>query len=150
MPQIVIAVGVDPEGNLSNLYTGSDSVAALEALKTAQSPIGYIYENPIAVTTLRAPSAQTPQAPAPTITALNPNTGPANADITVAITGTGFDSAPTVTIGAAYGLVPSIVTPTDLSVLVSGAANIQFPGVLSMSVQNSDGQTSNALDFTVT
>jgi hypothetical protein len=88
--------------------------------------------------------------PPPAVTTLNPATGPAATDITVAITGTGFDAAPTVNIGVAHSLVPASITPTDLVVLFSGAAHIQFPGVLPVSVKNSDGQVSNELDFTVT
>jgi hypothetical protein len=95
---------------------------------------------------------ETPPSPAeaPTITALSPDTGPAAADITVDITGTGFVAGATVNIGVAHSLPPISLTPTDLSVLFSGAAHIQFPGVLPVSVKNSDGQMSNALDFTVT
>jgi hypothetical protein len=91
-----------------------------------------------------------PAAEPPAITALNPATGPAGADITVSIAGTGFDAAPTVNIGVAHSLVPASITPTDLSVLFSGTAHIQFPGALPVSVKNGDGQVSNALDFTVT
>jgi hypothetical protein len=61
MPQIVIAVGTDPAGNLTNLYTGSDKSAALRAIddagKAGAIMIGSVYENPIAATTLRAPPA---------------------------------------------------------------------------------------------
>jgi hypothetical protein len=88
-------------------------------------------------------------APAPVITALAPATGPANTDITVVITGTGFDAGATVNIGSAFGLVPTSNTPTELSVLVQ-AVNIAQPGTLPVSVQNWDGQVSNAIDFVVT
>jgi hypothetical protein len=87
--------------------------------------------------------------PAPTLTALNPSTGPANADVTVDITGTGFDAGATVNIGTAYGLVPTSATATNLSVLIK-AVNIAFPGTLPVSVKNGDGQYSAPLDFTVT
>jgi IPT/TIG domain len=86
----------------------------------------------------------------PAITALNPATGPAGADITVDITGTGFGLFASVNIGEAHSIAPSSVSPTDLKVLFSGTAHIAYPGVLPVSVTNSDGQTSNALDFTVT
>jgi hypothetical protein len=86
----------------------------------------------------------------PTITALTPSTGPAATDITVDITGTGFAAAVTVNIGAAHSLAPISVTPTDLSVLFSGAEHIAYPGVLPVSVENPDGQVSSTLDFTVT
>jgi hypothetical protein len=87
--------------------------------------------------------------PAPTLTALNPSTAPANADVTVDITGTGFDAGATVNIGTAYGLVPTSATATNLSVLIK-AVNIAFPGTLPVSVKNGDGQYSAPLDFTVT
>jgi hypothetical protein len=96
------------------------------------------------------PEAPPPPAEAPVVTALDPATGPAATDITVAITGSGFDAAPTVNIGVAHSLVPTSITPTGVTVLFSGAAHIQFPGVLPVSVENADGQVSNALDFTVT
>src|ERR1700746_4021131 len=67
-----------------------------------------------------------PSALAPTITALNPDTGPAGADITVSIAGTGFDAGPTVNIGTAHSLAPASITPTDLSVLFSGSAHIAY------------------------
>jgi hypothetical protein len=88
-----------------------------------------------------------PALPAPVVEALVPDTGPANADITLGITGTDFDSLCTVNIGSAFGLVPSSVTPTELSVLVE-AVNIAQAGTLGVSVENPDGQVSNALDFT--
>ena len=91
-----------------------------------------------------------PPAEAPAITALNPATGPAGADLTVNIAGSGFDAGPTVNIGVAHSLVPTSITPTDLSVLFSGTAHIAYPGVLPVSVKNGDGQVSNALNFTVT
>ena len=70
--------------------------------------------------------------------------------ITVAITGTGFDAGATVHIGAAHSLVPLSNNTDHLSVLFSGTAHIAYPGVLPVSVTNGDGQTSNAMDFTVT
>jgi hypothetical protein len=85
--------------------------------------------------------------PPPTITALSPNSAPANADVTVTITGTGFRPGATVTVGIALGHVPTGITPTELS-LVIPAKNIEFPGVLPVKVVNSDGQESNILDFT--
>jgi hypothetical protein len=87
---------------------------------------------------------------APAITALTPATGSAGADILVDITGTGFGLYASVNIGEAHSLAPSSVSPTDLKVLFSGTAHIAYAGVLPVSVQNSDGQVSNALDFTVT
>ena len=88
--------------------------------------------------------------PPPTVTALNPATGPAATDITVDITGTGFAAAATVNIGVAHSLPAISITPTNLSVLFSGEFHIQYPGVLPVSVKNPDGQVSNTLDFTVT
>jgi hypothetical protein len=90
-----------------------------------------------------------PALPTPVLTALSPDTGPANTDITVGLTGTDFDSLCSVNIGTAFGLLPSSVTPTELSVLVE-AVNIALPGTLGVSVKNPDGQLSNAVDFTAT
>ncbi len=90
-----------------------------------------------------------PPAEAPTITALSPNSAPANVDVTVTITGTGFSSDATVSVGIASGHVPTAITPTELSLLIP-ANNIEFPGVLPVKVVNGDGQESNVLDFTAT
>jgi hypothetical protein len=89
-----------------------------------------------------------PALPTPVITALAPDNGPANTDITIGITGTDFDSLATVNVGIAFGLLPASVTPTELSVLVE-AVNVAQPGTLGVSVKNPDGQVSNVLDFTV-
>jgi hypothetical protein len=90
-----------------------------------------------------------PALPTPVLTALAPDTGPANTDITVSLTGTDFDPLCSVNIGSAFGLIPVSVTPTELSVLVE-AVNIALPGTLGVSVKNPDGQVSNAIDFTAT
>jgi hypothetical protein len=87
--------------------------------------------------------------PAPTITALNPATAPANADVMVEITGTGFDSGVTVNIGSAHSITPTSVSPTDLVVLF-GAVNIELAGTLQVTVTNLDSQISNEIDFVVT
>jgi hypothetical protein len=73
------------------------------------------------------------------ITALNPSTAPANADVTAIVAGTGFSDGATVNIGVAYSLAPASTRETDLSVVVA-AANIAEPGVMPMSVENNDGQ----------
>jgi hypothetical protein len=86
---------------------------------------------------------------APTITGLNPATGPANADASVEIEGKGFEEGATVEIGNAYGLEPTAVSPTSISVTFE-AINIEQPGTLPVKVRNNDGQTSNSLDFVVT
>jgi len=87
--------------------------------------------------------------PPPTITALSPNSAPANVDVTVSITGTGFRPGATVSVGIAVGHVPTAITPTLLSFVIP-AKNIEFPGVLPVKVVNGDGQESNSLDFTAT
>jgi hypothetical protein len=86
--------------------------------------------------------------PAPTIIALSPNNAPANADVAVTITGTGFRPGATVTVGIAFGHVPTAITPTELSFVIP-ASNIEFPGTLLVKVVNADGQESNTLEFTV-
>lgn len=86
---------------------------------------------------------------APTLTVLNPNSTPANANVTVAITGTGFDSGAKVMIGPTEVSPTGTPTPTDLSVLIP-AADISIPGAVQISVKNGDGQTSNTMSLTLT
>jgi IPT/TIG domain len=89
------------------------------------------------------------QPPAPVLSALNPATAPAGADLTLDLTGTGFDPGATVNVGVAYGLVPSSVSATSLSVLVK-ALNVALAGTLAVSVLNSDRKQSNELPLTLT
>ena len=86
---------------------------------------------------------------APTLTALNPNSTPANADVTVAITGTGFDAWAKVMVGPTEVSLSGSQTPMDLSVLIP-AADISIPGAVQISVKNGDGQTSNTMSLTLT
>jgi hypothetical protein len=90
-----------------------------------------------------------PEIVAPTISALSPDTGPANTDIAVlTITGTGFNSGSIVQFGTAR-VNPDVISPTSLECHI-GAVNVEFPGTIEVSVVNSDGQTSGQLPFTVT
>ena len=84
----------------------------------------------------------------PVISALSPSTAPANADIEVTITGTGFNSETTVNIGSAHSIVPSQWTATELKVTF-GAVNIEQPATLPVSVTKG-ALESNVLDFVVT
>ena len=95
------------------------------------------------------PPAGTTPAAAPTLTALNPSSTPANADVTVAITGTGFDSGAKVMVGPTAISPTGAPTPTNLSVLIR-AADISIPGAVQISVKNGDGQTSNTMSLTLT
>jgi hypothetical protein len=97
----------------------------------------------------QASSGGAAPAAAPTVTALNPNTAPANADVTVAITGTGFDASAKVMVGPTEVSPTGTPTPTDLSVLIP-AADISIPGAVDISVKNGDGQTSNVISLTLT
>jgi len=153
MPQIVVGIGIQPDGTPVNLYTGVDPGAAQIAVDASGQAgdvnLGYIFENPPAVTTLRYAAAPV-TAPAPAITALTPNTAPANADVTVAVTGTDFDPATVKVLVGTTELTPEPTpTATDLSVLVP-AAEIAAAGTVQISVKNGDGQQSAGLDFTVT
>jgi hypothetical protein len=90
-----------------------------------------------------------PKPAAPTLVALNPNTAPANADVTVNITGTGFDAGAKVVIGTTQLSPMGTVTQTAFSVLIP-AAQIATTGIHAVSVKNGDGQLSNAINFSVT
>jgi hypothetical protein len=80
---------------------------------------------------------------------LNPSSTPANADVTVSITGTGFDSGAKVMVGPTEIAPTGTPTATDLSVLIP-AADISIAGAVQISVKNGDGQTSNAMNLTLT
>ena len=90
-----------------------------------------------------------PKPVAPTLSALNPNTARANVDVTVNITGTGFDAGVKAVIGTTALSPMGTPTPTAFSLLIP-AANIATAGTVQLSVKNGDGQLSNALNFTVT
>jgi hypothetical protein len=90
-----------------------------------------------------------PKPSAPTLSALNPNTAPANVDVTVNMTGTGFDAGVKAVIGTTALSPMGTPTPSAFSVLIP-AANIATAGTVQVSVKNGDGQLSNALNFTVT
>jgi len=94
-------------------------------------------------------SVTTTPAAAPTLTGLNPASTPANVDVTVAITGTGFDSGAKVMVGPTEISPTGTPTATALSVLIP-AANISIPGAVQISVKNGDGQLSNTMSLTLT
>jgi len=94
-------------------------------------------------------SVTTTPAAAPTLTALNPSSTPANVDVTLAITGTAFDSGAKVMVGPTAISPTGSQTSTDLSVLIP-AADISIPGAVQISVKNGDGQTSNTMSLTLT
>jgi IPT/TIG domain len=90
-----------------------------------------------------------PKPAAPTLVALNPNTAPANADVTVNITGTSFDAGANAVIGTTQLSPMGTVTQTAFSVVIP-AAQIATAGTHTVSVKNGDGQLSNAINFSVT
>jgi hypothetical protein len=57
MVQIMIGIGVDPAGSLTNLYTGPDAQAAKSAVDSAGTAgtilEGYVFRNPQPQLTLR-------------------------------------------------------------------------------------------------
>jgi len=86
---------------------------------------------------------------APTLSSVTPATGPAAADITVALAGTGFDAGATVDVGGVTLTPEAGGTATDLSVIITAAA-IPSAGPVQVAVKNSDGQWSNQVAFDVT
>jgi IPT/TIG domain len=90
-----------------------------------------------------------PKPAAPTLVALNPATAPANLDVTVNITGTGFDAGAKAVIGTTQLSPMGTVTQTAFSVVIP-AAQIATAGAHAVSVKNGDGQLSNAINFSVT
>lgn len=75
-------------------------------------------------------------APAPTITAVSPATGPMAGGATVTITGAGFDPAATVDFGGSAGVV-GVATATSITVATPAHA----PASVLITVTNPDGQS---------
>jgi hypothetical protein len=90
-----------------------------------------------------------PKPAAPTLSALNPSSAPANAAVTVNITGTGFDTGVKALVGTTQLTPMGTPTHTAFSVIIPATA-IATAGICALSVKNGDGQLSNALNFTVT
>jgi hypothetical protein len=90
------------------------------------------------------PGSQPPPVgnPAPTITSVNPPTGPAAGGTSVTITGTGFVSGSKVFFGTAQAAVTA-TTATQLTVTTPVMAS----GSLGVTVVNPDTKTSNAATF---
>src|SRR4029077_5648142 len=108
----------------------------------------YKFKSGAAATT--QPGTTTPPAvAAPSVTALNPSSTPANVDVILAITGTGFDSGAKVMVGPTE--ISPIGTPTStaLNVFVP-AATISIAGAVDIAIKNGDGQLSNVSALTLT
>jgi len=91
------------------------------------------------------PPAELPLAPV--ITSLLPDSTPADADVTLAIVGTGFVTGASVKVGV-NSVTPSSVTATDISVSIP-AADISIAGSVPISVENPDLQVSNEVTLTL-
>jgi photosystem II stability/assembly factor-like uncharacterized protein len=85
---------------------------------------------------------------APTVTAIEPNEAPNDLDITVVISGEGFEETPTVYLGETALTDVVWVSETELSAVVPWGMD---PGVYALTVENPAGETSTlAGAFTVT
>ena len=78
-------------------------------------------------------------APAPTISSLSPTTGPSTGGTTVSISGSGFVSGATVSIGGTPATGVSVVSATQITAVTPAGT----PGAVSVTVQNADGQAVN-------
>lgn len=86
---------------------------------------------------------------APVLTAISPYSTPANANMTLAVRGRGFDRGVVVMVGPTSISPVGAPTSTDATVQVP-AANISIAGAVNITVKNSDGQVSNILSLTLT
>lgn len=82
-----------------------------------------------------AVSSGAPQAPAPTISNVNPNRGPANGGTEVTLTGTNFVSGATVNFGGTR-VTPRSVSPTSVVAVTPSNSS----GAVNVTVTNPDGQ----------
>jgi glucose/arabinose dehydrogenase len=79
----------------------------------------------------------TPSNPAPTVTAISPNTGPTNGGTTVNVTGTGFLSGATVKLGGTSATSVAVVSGTSITAITPAHA----AGAVSVQVTNTDAQS---------
>lgn len=83
-------------------------------------------------------------APAPTITSLSPRGGAVEGGTTITITGTGFAPGSIASLGPPTTVV---LSPTTLQAKTLPAPNLA-PGPVSIRVSNTDGQSSNPIEYT--
>src|SRR5438067_4164814 len=87
--------------------------------------------------------------PAPTVSAISPNSGTANGGTAVTITGTGFLAGATVTLGGTAATGVTVVNSTSLM----GTTAVHAEGAVDVVVTNSDAQSgtfSNGYTYTGT
>ncbi|MGA9800313.1 MAG: IPT/TIG domain-containing protein, partial [Terriglobales bacterium] len=82
-------------------------------------------------------SGQTSGNPAPTVSSISPNTGTANGGTGVTITGTGFLSGATVTLGGTPATAVTVVSATSITATTAAHAT----GAVDVVVTNTDTQT---------
>ena len=97
----------------------------------------------------RSASGGTAPVAAPIIESLDPASGVAAADVTVAIAGSGFDAGATVDVGGTTLTPQAGATASSLSVIIPGTA-LPLAGSVLVAVKNGDAQWSNQLSFEVT
>jgi hypothetical protein len=87
--------------------------------------------------------------PAPTVTAVNPNTGTTTGGTAITITGTGFLSGATVSLGGTAATGVTVVSSTSITATTAAHA----AGAVSVSVTNTDAQSgslTNGFTYTTT
>ncbi|MGA9800524.1 MAG: family 16 glycosylhydrolase [Terriglobales bacterium] len=82
-------------------------------------------------------SGQSPSNPAPTVSAISPNTGTANGGTAVTLTGTGFLSGAAVTIGGTAATGVTVVSSTS----IKATTPVHATGAADVVVKNTDNQT---------
>lgn len=106
-------------------------------------------EDPYSGFVLSAEPTELPLGPAPTIISVTPNTCAVGADqLMVTITGTDFAQGCVAYFGAIQK-TQVFIDDTNVQFLVF-AGDTGIGGITEVSVQNSDGQKSNTLPFTIT
>ena len=128
----------------SNPGTSIDVLSATSLTVTAPSGTGTVdvtVTTPNGTSALNAPSDQYTYNAAPTVTAVNPNNGPAAGTNTVTVSGTGFASgSTTVDFGANAGTSVNVTSSTSLTVVVPAGT-----GTVSVTVSTTSGGTSSPL-----
>lgn len=129
---------------------GVDTEASLAPNETPPSPIGDPAQSYLDwIASLNEAPVPPEPVPAPTISALDPNTAESGAvdDITMVVTGTGFTASSVITF-AGLDEPTTLISATEVSTGVKPSLFV-VPDTCAVAVRDAGG-TSNSLDFTFT
>lgn len=134
--------GTEPGAKFASPVTFNSSTSLTATVPSAANPglVDVIVQNPDQQTgTLRNGYTYTAAPPAPTVTAVTPNFGPAASTTPVTITGTGFAAGPS--LGVTFGGTAATGVAVSNATTITATAPVHATGLVNVVVTNGDGQT---------